>query len=87
MMGDRTQGQRFGTLKVTRAELIDAGRRLVLELRGGELNRHEVGMLMRELQSLQEKMQPVTTSAPALLAARPLPGAEDLESQSQTGGC
>jgi hypothetical protein len=86
-MGDLVRGQRFGTLQVTRAELIDAGRRLVLELHGGELNRHEVGMFMRELQSLQEKMQPVTAATPALLASRPLPEAEEFGSQSQPSGC
>ena len=84
---DPARGQRFGTLEITRAELIDAGRRLLLDLHGGELNRHEVGMVMRELQYLQERMQTVDSVAPAVPAARTEPDPEVPAPQSYSSGC
>ena len=85
-MGSPSTSRLFGTLEVIRAELIDADRRLVLELHGGELNRHEVGMFMRELQSLQEKMQPVAAIATDLPVMRPLSDAENPGTQSRSEG-
>jgi hypothetical protein len=84
---DAARGQRFGTLEVTRAELIDAGRRLLLDLHGGELNRHEVEMLMRELQYLQEKKQIVDSVAPPVPAARNEPDPEVPAPESYSSGC
>ena len=86
-MGEPSPSRLFGTLVVMRAELIDADRRLVLELHGGELNRHEVGMFMRELQSLQEKMQPVAAVATDLPVMQPPSDAVNAGTQSQSGGC
>jgi hypothetical protein len=84
---DATRGQRFGTLEVTRAELIDAGRRLLLDLHVGELNRHEVGMVVRELQYLEERMQTVDRVAPAVPAERSEPEPEVPAPQSYSSGC
>ena len=50
---EESRGQCFGAPEVKRAEVIDAGRLLVLDLCRGELNRYDLGMFIRQLQSLR----------------------------------
>ena len=57
---------KFGTVQVAKADATDDQRQLRLNLLDGELNKHELGMLIEFLQAKQEALDTVNKAAVAM---------------------
>lgn len=49
---------KFGTLEVAVAEVAADAKKLELKVRGGMLNKHELGMLIQFLQAKRDALDP-----------------------------